>query len=106
MRPIPSPLRSGVPAAAGGAEDRPADPGNGRHRGPLAWLWQASRVPAVYSVMDMGYLDYGGGAAPDPSGGHGDTCKATFTATTRPLRAWSPTWSPIRHDPQTYGSTW
>jgi lipid A disaccharide synthetase len=24
---------------------------------PLAWLWQASRVPSVYSVMDMGYPD-------------------------------------------------
>src|SRR5829696_7679012 len=39
---------------------------------PLGWLWQASRVPAVYSVVEMGYLDYGGGAVPDPGGdGHG-----------------------------------
>jgi FtsP/CotA-like multicopper oxidase with cupredoxin domain len=39
---------------------------------PLAWLWQASRVPAAYSVMDMGDLDYGGGDTPNPSGGgHG-----------------------------------
>lgn len=38
---------------------------------PLAWLWQDSRVPAVYSVMDMGYLDYGVGAMADPVGGHG-----------------------------------
>jgi FtsP/CotA-like multicopper oxidase with cupredoxin domain len=39
---------------------------------PLAWLWQASRVPDQYSVMDMGYPDYGGGATSDPStGGHG-----------------------------------
>src|SRR5512133_934910 len=41
---------------------------------PLAWLWQASRVPAVYSVMDMGYPDYGVGAMSDPGvsgpGGH------------------------------------
>ena len=29
---------------------------------PLAWLWQASRLPDVYSVMDMGYADYGGGS--------------------------------------------
>jgi len=36
---------------------------------PLAWLWQASRVPGSYSVMDMGYLDYGGGAMPDMGGG-------------------------------------
>jgi len=27
---------------------------------PLAWLWQASQVPSSYSVMDMGYADYGG----------------------------------------------
>jgi FtsP/CotA-like multicopper oxidase with cupredoxin domain len=38
---------------------------------PLAWLWQDSRVPAAYSVMDMGYLDYGGGAPRDAGGGHG-----------------------------------
>jgi FtsP/CotA-like multicopper oxidase with cupredoxin domain len=38
---------------------------------PLAWLWQDSRVPAVYSVMDMGYLDYGVGAMADPVGGQG-----------------------------------
>lgn len=38
---------------------------------PVAWVWQSSRVPDAYSVMDMGYLDYGGGAQPDPSvGGH------------------------------------
>jgi FtsP/CotA-like multicopper oxidase with cupredoxin domain len=28
---------------------------------PLAWFWQASRLPDRYSVMDMGYTDYGGG---------------------------------------------
>jgi FtsP/CotA-like multicopper oxidase with cupredoxin domain len=38
---------------------------------PLAWLWQVSRVPDAYSVMDMGYPDYGGGAAPNAGGGHG-----------------------------------
>jgi FtsP/CotA-like multicopper oxidase with cupredoxin domain len=40
---------------------------------PLAWLWQASRVPAVYSVMEMGYPDYGVGAVgtgPSGPGGH------------------------------------
>lgn len=30
---------------------------------PLAWMWQASRVPAAYSVMDMGYHDLGGAPA-------------------------------------------
>jgi hypothetical protein len=38
---------------------------------PLGWMWQASRMPQVYSVMEMGYLDYGGGAIPDPGGGPG-----------------------------------
>ena len=34
--------------------------------GPLAYLWQQSRMPGTYNVMDMGYVDYGGG----PSVGH------------------------------------
>jgi FtsP/CotA-like multicopper oxidase with cupredoxin domain len=38
---------------------------------PLAWLWQDSRVPGVYSVMEMGYQDYGVGAMADIGGGHG-----------------------------------
>jgi FtsP/CotA-like multicopper oxidase with cupredoxin domain len=38
---------------------------------PLGWMWQASRMPQLYSVMEMGYLDYGGGARPDPGGGPG-----------------------------------
>ena len=39
---------------------------------PLAWMWQVSRMPAAYSVMEMGYLDYGGGVQPEPNGsGHG-----------------------------------
>ncbi len=41
---------------------------------PLAWLWQASRVPRVYSVTDMAYPDYSVGVMPDPGvsgpGGH------------------------------------
>ena len=28
---------------------------------PLAWLWTASRMPGEYSVMEMGYVDHGGG---------------------------------------------
>jgi FtsP/CotA-like multicopper oxidase with cupredoxin domain len=35
---------------------------------PLAWLWQASRMPGEYSVMDMGYADYGGGPEAAASG--------------------------------------
>ena len=39
---------------------------------PLGYLWQRSLVPGSYSVMDMGYADYGGGPRPSvlPSGGH------------------------------------
>jgi FtsP/CotA-like multicopper oxidase with cupredoxin domain len=38
----------------------------------LAWMWQASRMPGAYSVMEMGYHDYGGGAMLDiGAGGHG-----------------------------------
>jgi len=42
---------------------------------PLAWLWQASRMPGEYSVMEMGYADYGGGptsAGHDMGHLHGD----------------------------------
>ena len=40
---------------------------------PLAWMWQASRTPSTYSVMDMGYADYGGGPRGSMSGhAHGD----------------------------------
>jgi FtsP/CotA-like multicopper oxidase with cupredoxin domain len=28
---------------------------------PLGWMWQSSRLPGTYSVMDMGYEDTGGG---------------------------------------------
>ena len=28
---------------------------------PLGWMWWDSRLPSSYSVMDMGYADYGGG---------------------------------------------
>ncbi len=35
---------------------------------PLAYLWQDSRLPSTYSVMDMGYADYGGG--PHSMAGH------------------------------------
>ena len=35
---------------------------------PLAWFWYASLVPSTYSVMDMGYADYGGGSRASGSG--------------------------------------
>ncbi|ETK37710.1 multicopper oxidase family protein [Microbispora sp. ATCC PTA-5024] len=36
--------------------------------GPLVWLWVGSLTPDTYSVMDMGYADYGG-RAPAPAAG-------------------------------------
>jgi len=58
---------------------------------PLAWLWKASLVPSTHSVMDMGYLDYGGGpgAASSMTGQGGTPGKtrarsvATLTGQTR-----------------------
>jgi FtsP/CotA-like multicopper oxidase with cupredoxin domain len=37
---------------------------------PIAWFWQASLVPGTYSVMDMGYLDFGGGSREPVVGAH------------------------------------
>ncbi|MEV0713745.1 multicopper oxidase family protein [Asanoa sp. NPDC050611] len=48
--------------------------------GTLGYLWYASRLPSSYSVMSMGYADYGGGAV--PVGGHhhdGGVSVATLT---------------------------
>ena len=36
--------------------------------GWVAWLWNDSRIPATYNVMDYGLADYGGGSI--PPGGH------------------------------------
>ena len=38
---------------------------------PLGWMWWNSRLPSLYSVMDMGYADYGGGARPTGHDMHG-----------------------------------
>jgi FtsP/CotA-like multicopper oxidase with cupredoxin domain len=40
--------------------------------GPLGWMWWDSRLPASYSAMDMGEIDYGGGPRGASSGGHHD----------------------------------
>jgi FtsP/CotA-like multicopper oxidase with cupredoxin domain len=39
--------------------------------GPLGWMWWDSRLPASYSAMDMGEMDYGGGPGAS-SGEHHD----------------------------------
>ena len=38
---------------------------------PLGWYWQASRLPSAYSVMDMGYLDFGGAGSGQAGAAHG-----------------------------------
>ena len=40
--------------------------------GPLGWMWWDSRLPASYSAMDMGEMDYGGGPGGTSSGEHHD----------------------------------
>jgi hypothetical protein len=39
---------------------------------PLGWMWWGSRLPASYSAMDMGDMDYGGGPGGASSGEHHD----------------------------------
>lgn len=36
--------------------------------GAPAWLWWSSLLPSSYSIMDMGYVDLGGGPAPATPG--------------------------------------
>jgi FtsP/CotA-like multicopper oxidase with cupredoxin domain len=38
---------------------------------PLLYLWQDSRVPGTYSIMDMGYVDAGGGPVSTGHDHHG-----------------------------------
>jgi FtsP/CotA-like multicopper oxidase with cupredoxin domain len=40
---------------------------------PVAWLWWSSLLPGTYSIMEMGYADFGGGAgASQSTNGHAD----------------------------------
>jgi FtsP/CotA-like multicopper oxidase with cupredoxin domain len=39
--------------------------------GTLGWFWYDSRVPDTYSVMEMGYVDAGGGPGGEHQRGHG-----------------------------------
>ena len=70
---------------------------------PLAWLWQDSRVPSAYSVMNMGYPDYGAGAMTDPDGsGHGGHMQGQMGGQQMP----PPIWLPTRPGRPTYASIW
>lgn len=51
---------------------------------PLVWLWQRSLVPNTYSVMDMGYVDSGGGPTTAHSGHGIDVATLTGDRQRRP----------------------
>jgi FtsP/CotA-like multicopper oxidase with cupredoxin domain len=51
---------------------------------PLAWLWQSSLVGKSYSVMGMGYLDYGGG--PVSGHNHGASARSVSDIVVDPAR--------------------
>jgi FtsP/CotA-like multicopper oxidase with cupredoxin domain len=53
--------------------------------GPLAWLWQDSRLPDAYSVINMGYVD-DGGAAHGSHGLHSGTARSVTTLIADPDR--------------------
>lgn len=40
---------------------------------PLGWFWQQSLLPSTFSVMDMGYADYGGKSRASGHGQHDGT---------------------------------
>jgi FtsP/CotA-like multicopper oxidase with cupredoxin domain len=49
---------------------------------PLGWFWQQSLMPSTYSVMDMGYADFGGGPRSDHAR-HGATSVRDLVADTQ-----------------------
>ena len=53
---------------------------------PLGWMWQASRMPAAYSVMDMGYLDYGSGVQSNGHGHHSGPARSITELVADPSR--------------------
>jgi FtsP/CotA-like multicopper oxidase with cupredoxin domain len=57
--------------------------------GPLVWFWQDSLMPGSYSVMDMGYVDAGGGTRPADHAdmGHGTSVADLTEDADRPADA-------------------
>jgi FtsP/CotA-like multicopper oxidase with cupredoxin domain len=53
---------------------------------PLAWMWQASRMPAAYSVMEMGYLDYGGHGQDSGHSHHSEPARSVTELGAEPAR--------------------
>ncbi len=53
---------------------------------PLAWLWQRSLLPGTWSVMDMGYVDTGGGPPATDHAAHGMRATDLSTLTADPRR--------------------
>ncbi len=54
---------------------------------PLAWLWWSSLLPDEYSVMTMGYMDYGDGQAEHGETGHMESDAISITELTVPADA-------------------
>ncbi len=54
---------------------------------PLGWLWWSSLLPDEYSVMEMGYMDYGGGQAGHEETGHMESDAISITDLTVPADA-------------------
>ena len=53
---------------------------------PLAWMWQASRMPAAYSVMEMGYFDYGGHGQDSGHSHHSEPARSVTELVAEPAR--------------------
>ena len=53
---------------------------------PLAWMWQASRMPTAYSVMEMGYLDYGGHGQDSGHSHHSEPARSVTELVAEPAR--------------------
>jgi FtsP/CotA-like multicopper oxidase with cupredoxin domain len=53
---------------------------------PLAWMWQASRMPTAYSVMEMGYLDYGGHGQDSGHAHHSEPARSVTELVAEPAR--------------------
>jgi FtsP/CotA-like multicopper oxidase with cupredoxin domain len=51
---------------------------------PLAWMWSNSLLPDAYNMMDLGYVDNGGGPAHGEHSGHGRSVTSLTADPSRP----------------------
>ena len=71
--------------------------------GTAGWFWFDSLVPSTYSIMDMGYVDGGGGPVSGHVHGRGGTAGASVATLTGP-RDGAPA-CPSAYSPADYGDT-